>query len=127
MKHILVIMMLSSLGIAMDVPLDGIYKAALMSFAGYELSEYSYTINGSGKAGPITSSHAASRNRVTVLSTDLAIVHSHPKHIEPSPSCHDVDVAVRLHIPNYVISERELWVAWPSGKIEHLGHISFNH
>ena len=49
---------------------------------------------------------------------DTAIVHTHPFGTSPSPSDGDVAIAVKLGIPNYVLSYYALWVAMPDGGVK---------
>lgn len=76
-----------------------LYDHAARTYMGYGKDEFSFTIDASGNPREITSSHDFMHNS--------------------SPG--DVNTAKHVGIPNYVLSQSELWVAEPDGSVHKVG------
>jgi hypothetical protein len=55
------------------------------------------------------------------------LIHTHPSMDLPAPSKGDVAVAVRLGVPNYVLSKFALYVAEPDGTIRKVADVKIEH
>jgi hypothetical protein len=51
----------------------------------------------------------------------VATFHTHPDGSQPQPSARDIADAVQCDIPFYVISEHQIWVARPDGRVALIG------
>ncbi len=47
----------------------------------------------------------------------VAQVHTHPSKVDPKPSTKDAELAERLQIPVFTISDRGLWQVTPTGEV----------
>jgi proteasome lid subunit RPN8/RPN11 len=94
-------------------------RAAISLLSKNDCTEFSFTYDKDGTVHPIESSHASHETSVTITKRVTAgIVHTHPLDGDPKPSQHDVEIAKKTGLPDYVLSSRQLWVALPSGKIK---------
>ncbi|MGA2538790.1 MAG: hypothetical protein ABSF53_22470 [Terracidiphilus sp.] len=104
-----------------------LYEHASASYVGCSNSEYSFTVKPDGTTSGIQSSNDYNRNVVAVPVGDLALIHTHPSMDLPAPSKGDVAVAVRLGVPNYVLSKFALYVAEPDGTIRKVADVKIEH
>jgi proteasome lid subunit RPN8/RPN11 len=100
--------------------LKNLYTTAGDSYQGANKQEHSITIDKEGNPSEIATSHDSSKTTVSVHKengkvTDQAIIHTHPKGTDPHPSDADVQIAKKTGIPNYELSQNQLWVANPDG------------
>jgi len=105
---------------AVQARMSKLYADALQSFVPTtngltRKTELSFTLSADRAPGRVGSSHDWARDFVLVRDGDIAIVHTHPFGVAPSPSDVDVAIAVKLAIPDYVLSRSALWVALPDG------------
>jgi hypothetical protein len=109
-----------------------LYADALLSFVpttnGFtRKTELSFTLSADGAPGLVSSSHDWARDLVRVHHGDTAIVHTHPFATDPRPSDGDVAIAMKLGIPNYVLSRYVLWVAMPDGTVSQVADVQWQH
>jgi hypothetical protein len=90
-------------------------------------TELSFTLSADGAPNQVASSHDWTHDSVRVHRGDTAIVHTHPFATSPRPSDGDVAIAVKLGIPNYVLSYYALWVAMPDGGVEQVADVQWRH
>lgn len=90
-------------------------------------TELSFTVSADGAPNQLHSSHDWARDSLRVHRGDTAIVHTHPFGTAPRPSEGDVAIAVKLGIPNYVLSCYALWVAMPDGEVEQVAYVQWGH
>lgn len=90
-------------------------------------TELSFTLSADGAPNPVGSSHDWAHDSVRVHRGDTAIVHTHPFGTAPRPSAGDVAIAVKLGIPNYVLSGYALWVAMPDGEVAQVADVQWRH
>jgi hypothetical protein len=88
-------------------------------------TELSFTLSADGAPNQVASSHDWTHDSVRVHRGDTAIVHTHPFATSPRPSDGDVAIAVKLGIPNYVLSYYALWVAMPDGGVEQVADVQW--
>ena len=113
---------------AVHTQMSKLYCAALQSYFGFSAHEQSFTIREDGLPNEIYSSNDFRHNFLDVaVSKDRAIVHTHPAFALPTPSPDDVKVAVRLDIPNYVLSRFALWVALPDSTTRKVADVQWKH
>ncbi len=89
--------------------------------------EYSFTVNADGSVTPVKTSGTSDKNSVEVPEGTQAIIHTHPAADSPKPGPGDVPAAKKAGCPNYVLSQRELWVANPDGTTAQVGDVSWKH
>ena len=89
--------------------------------------EYSFTVNADGSVSPIKTSGTAGKNAVEVPPGTQAIIHTHPAGYKPEPGPGDVPAAQAANCPNYVLTQKELWVANPDGTTAKVGDVSWKH
>jgi ATP-dependent protease ClpP protease subunit/proteasome lid subunit RPN8/RPN11 len=88
--------------------------------------EFSFTVNKDGSVTAITSSGEELKNHLTITKGEtVAVVHTHPLGAKPEPSPNDIEIAKAEHMPNYVLSKGDLWVANPDGTTEHVATVSY--
>jgi hypothetical protein len=90
-------------------------------------TELSFTLSADGAPNQVGSSHDWTRDSVRVHRGDTAIVHTHPFGTAPRPSDGDVAIAVKLGIPNYVLSCYAMWVAMPDGEVAQVADVQWRH
>ena len=90
-------------------------------------TELSFTLSADGAPSEVGSSHDWAHDSVRVHRGDTAIVHTHPFGTAPRPSDGDVAIAVKLGIPNYVLSCHALWVAMPDGEVAQVADVQWRH
>lgn len=90
-------------------------------------AEFSFVIDKNEAPGSITSSSDIMQNSLSVYSNTAAIVHTHPRTADPRPSLSDVELAIHLGIPNYVLSRNALWVALPNGTTQYVAGVYWKH
>ncbi len=110
--------------------MKNLYSKASDSYQGANKQEHSLTVDKDGNPSDITTSHDASKNTVTVHKedgkvTDQAIIHTHPKGTDAKPSDADVAIAKKTGIPNYSLSQNQLWVATPDGKTSKVADVEW--
>ena len=112
---------------AVESALTPLYKTASGSFLNLALEqEWAFTFNPSGMPTPIRSSRTGHRNSLQVIpGYTQGIVHTHPLYSDPRPSDADIQIAKKYKIPNYVLSQHALWVAYPTGKIAKLATVAY--
>ena len=124
------LVLVSAFARGLDMPptaqakLGDLYKNAEETFYTINCEEFSFTYDVNGMTTKISSSHECNRNQVIIYTNTAGIVHTHPDS-ERQPSYVDIDVAKKFHIPNYVLSVDELWVALPSGESKRVAFISW--
>ena len=102
-----------------------LYEKARLSFFGKSHYEYSFTYTDEGNVLPITSDRDYNQNSVRICTNTAGIVHTHPAGTDKRPSPNDIEVAKRVGIPNYVLSQYELWVAMPDGRVQKVADVKF--
>jgi len=113
---------------AVQFQMSRLYATAMQSYVGVNDQEHSFTIKAGGLPNEIHSSHEFMHNFLAVAAgEDTAIVHTHPASALPTPSSDDVRIAVRLGIPNYVLSRFALWVALPDGTTRKVADVQWKH
>ena len=117
---------------AVQAQMSKLYADALMSFVPTtngltRKAELSFTLSADGAPGLIRSSHDWARDFVRVQHGDTAIVHTHPFGTAPRPSDRDIAIAMKLGIPNYVLSCYALWVAMPDGTVAQVAAVQWKH
>lgn len=90
-------------------------------------TELSFTLSADGTPNQVGSSHDWTHDSVRVHRGDTAIVHTHPFGTAPRPSDGDVAIAVKLGIPNYVLSCCAMWVAMPDGEVAQVADVQWSH
>ena len=90
-------------------------------------TELSFTLSADGVPSQVGSSHDWTHDSVRVHRGDTAIVHTHPYGTAPRPSDGDVAIAVKLGIPNYVLSCYAMWVAMPDGEVAQVADVQWGH
>ena len=111
-----------------EAALTPLYSAASVSFVNPNTYfEWGFIYNTDGNPGSIETSHDNEMHeRVLVYSNTAGIVHTHPHRADPRPSAADVNIAKSAHIPNWVLSESELWVAEPNGKVVKVADVEWH-
>ena len=112
---------------AVHARMGEMYKRALTTFLGQDKTEFSFQVLASGQPTAIESEHTYMRNKVTLQLDDVAMVHTHPGAADRHPSDNDCQVANQTHIPDYVLSRSELWLAAPDGRAYFVGYVEFKH
>jgi hypothetical protein len=117
---------------AVQAQMSKLYANALPSFVptanGLKCkTELSFTLSANGAPNQVCSSHDWARDSLRVHRGDTAIVHTHPFGTGPRPSAADVAIAVKLGIPNYVLSCYALWVAMPDGEVAQVAYVQWRH
>ncbi len=105
-----------------------LYTSATLTWMGNTTKEeYSFTVNADGSVTPIKTSRIEGKNEVEVPAGTQAIVHTHPKGYLPTPGPGDVLAAQKANAPNYVLTQKQLWVANPDGTTEKVGDVNWKH
>jgi len=110
-----------------EAALTALYASASVSFVNPNTYfEWGFIYNTDGNPSPIESSHDNEMHeRVLIYPNTAGIVHTHPRRADPRPSPADVNIAKAAHVPNWVLSESELWVALPDGKVKKIADVSW--
>jgi hypothetical protein len=113
---------------AVRAQMSKLYRTALLSYVGFSDLEHSFTVKADGVPNGIHSTNDFRHDFLEmVVGEDIAIVHTHPARTRPDPSSDDVKVAVRLGVPNYVMSQFVLWVALPDGTTRKVAELQWKH
>ena len=117
---------------AIQAQMSKLYANALQSFVPTtngltRKTELSFTLSADGAPNQVRSSHDWAHDSLRVHRGDTAIVHTHPFGTAPRPSDGDVAIAVKLGIPNYVLSCYALWVAMPDGEVAQVAYVQWRH
>ena len=117
---------------AVQAQMSKLYANALQSFVPTtngltRKTELSFTLSAEGAPSQVCSSHDWAHDSLRVQRGDTAIVHTHPFGTAPRPSDRDVAIAVKLGIPNYVLSCHALWVAMPDGEVAQVAYVQWRH
>ncbi len=105
-----------------------LYTSATLTWMGNTTKEeYSFTVNADGSVTPIKTARIEGKNEVEVPAGTQAIVHTHPKGYLPTPGPGDVPAAQKANAPNYVLTQKQLWVANPDGTTEKVGDVNWKH
>jgi len=101
-----------------------LYIRALVTFMTDDGTEYAFTFDVNGQVSDIQSSYEHDRTVVTISTSTVGVVHTHPRGCSPRPSEQDITVARDAGIDNYVLSEYALWVAHLDGRVEKVGNVT---
>ena len=117
---------------AVQAQISKLYADARQSFAPTtngltRKTELSFTVSADGAPNQVCSSHDWAHDSLRLHRGDTAIVHTHPFGTVARPSDGDVAIAVKLGIPNYVVSSYALWVAMPDGEVAQVAYVQWKH
>lgn len=112
---------------AVEARLTDLYKMAASSYLDPAITdEHSFVWNKFGNPGNIGSTHESDHDHLVITpGYTSGLIHTHPVSVDFRPSDGDVDTAKKAGINNYVLSQRQLWVASPDGTRSKVADVSF--
>ncbi len=124
MNELVLLFSLLGFSPAVEKQMEKLYEKGATSFVtSYVREEYAFVVDSNGQPKEITSDHETRTNKVRIVTGDIAIFHTHPAGTNPKPSDMDIAGAKKAGVPVYTLSQRELYVALPSGKVLRIGSV----